>query len=116
MTQNQLVKPPGVQQVSMSKAILLTTPLGLLKVVTSRSMGIGLVSTPYLILHWGVVCLRMLSVVLSWPRMGILGGFHGAVQEIDARGLMPPQRGFSQEMLNLLPCNPCLKIKRPQVG
>ena len=36
----------------MSKAILLTLPLGLLKVVTSRGMGVGLVSTPYLTLHW----------------------------------------------------------------
>lgn len=36
----------------MSKAILLTLSLGFLDVVTSRGMGIVLVSTPYLTLHW----------------------------------------------------------------
>ena len=60
----------------MSKAILLTLPLGLLKVVTSRGMGVGLVSTPTLPFTGGVMWLGQQSSVLSWPRMGILGGFH----------------------------------------
>ena len=39
LSQYQLVKLPGVQQVSTSKAILLTLPLGLLEVVTSSWRG-----------------------------------------------------------------------------
>ncbi len=45
-TQYQLVILVGVQQVSMSKAILLPLPLRLLEVVTSCGMGVGLLPTP----------------------------------------------------------------------
>ncbi len=49
----------------MSKAILLTLPLGLLKVVTSRGMGVGLVSTPYLPLTGVVMWLNAPGSVSS---------------------------------------------------
>ncbi len=47
-TQYELVKLPGVQQVSMSKAILLPPLAGVLEVVTSCGMGVGLILPPYL--------------------------------------------------------------------
>ncbi len=46
LSQYQLVTLVGVQQVSTSKAILLPLPLGLLEVVTSCGMGVGLLPTP----------------------------------------------------------------------
>jgi len=47
LSQYQLVTLVGVQQVSMSKAIRLPLPLGLLEVVPRCCMGVGLLSTPY---------------------------------------------------------------------